>query len=193
MDDKRLRELLPKVREGEERATHELFQDLIYPVSGKCVSSWKFDPDTRADLVQDATIKVLKGLPKFRGKTVGEMQSFVWQTGKRVVIDYIRKQESKPEETSPDERYMTSNNGVWPSHNGDDPSVPIETEDLIRKALDELERQRPDCLKTLTRIVTECESIRELAEKIGRTGGATRVHLHDCRKVLKAILKRLSG
>nr|VFJ55048.1 MAG: DNA-directed RNA polymerase specialized sigma subunit, sigma24 family [Candidatus Kentron sp. DK] len=193
MDDKKLRELLPMAKKKDERATHELFRDLIYPVSGKSLASWKFDPGTHADLVQDAAINVLKGLPEFRGKTVGEIQSFVWIVGKRVAIDYIKKKGKKPEEIPLDELCMTSNNGVWLSHNGDDPSVPIETEDLIRKALNELERQRPDCLKTLTRIVTECESIRELAKKIGRTGGATRVHLHGCRKRFKAILKRLSG
>lgn len=129
------------------------------------------------ELVQEVFMKIVRGAQSWRGDTPAG--AWIWAVARNALTDRARR--FRPEQPLEDEHLEKLE--------GDSSSIPgnaRETiEDCVERALLAFSRVEPERAEVVRLQVTEEWSIVELATFLGRTPGATREYVSQCRKKLK--------
>lgn len=131
--------------------------------------------DEAEDIVQDTFVKIVKGCESFRGEC--EVSGWLWRIAKNSMISHIRKQ--RPNIPFDETEFLADANSV--SHAN--PHQPIDSaEECVQWALEQFEKEHAERAQVLTLAAIEGWDTREVSEFIGRTLGATREYISQCRK-----------
>jgi len=139
------------------------------------------NPQDAEDLFQEVVIKVLKGVKKYRPENKAE--AWLWQVARNGLTDYQRQSWRESRVITP-----TSNDGEWNvllDTTEGAPTVADEdrVDNCVELALKEFEVENPDRAFALLMQMEE-RSIAEISSAIGRSLGATKEYLSQCRKKL---------
>ena len=143
------------------------------------------DEDT-ADLLQETFIKVVRAAPTFRFDC--PVSPWIWTIARNCLNDRWR---SRHDTESLDEMKETDGD-AWelslgasePEHDG------LEMKNCVRKAFIDFAERYPENANATLLATVEGWSMEELAETLGRTVGATREFISQCRKKLRPYLER---
>lgn len=95
-------ELVERIRQGDAEAAEALIRRWYGPILRYC-RFWCGSADKAEDLTQEAFLKLLRALPRYRGR--GRFKSFLYTIADRLCIDESRRLRQYPlEEQLPDER-----------------------------------------------------------------------------------------
>ena len=147
----------------------------------------RVDPGTAEDLVQDAFVKVIKSAGSFRGDS--SASSWIWTVLRHVHLDHVRK--NRPEINLDDEGWEQVE-AEMENDGSDGPERSLERrqlDDCLDQAFKRFAREHPAAAAALEKSVQYGWPIRDIATFLGRTEGATKEYLSQCRKKLIAVLK----
>jgi RNA polymerase sigma-70 factor (ECF subfamily) len=164
--------LLARWREGDEGAATALVERHAPAVARFVAHLWR-----RADveeLVQDTFVRAFASLANFRGES--SLRTWLFTIARRLVIDRRRSMSRVREHVSLAEADASTAFGAL------DGMVAEETERRVSAAL---ARLTPTQREVFTLRVGEGLSYREIAEVVGTTEGAARVHYHNAMRAVK--------
>jgi RNA polymerase sigma-70 factor (ECF subfamily) len=128
--------------------------------------------------VQDTFVRAFASLDSFRGES--SLRTWLFTIERRLMLDR-RRSEMRSRETVPlDEGDSVSEYGAL------DSLIAEEAQERVRKSLDALS---PMQREVFTLRVQQGLSYKEIAEVLGSTEGAARVHYHNAVKTVKELLK----
>ena len=164
-----------------------LFQRYRMPLLRFCAASGLVAADAE-EVVQDTYMKMLRHADSFRGEA--KVSTWLHQISRNLCIDRLRQ--SRPE--------MLVDEEAWAVIEGNcavDPSVAEFAEHGVRHSLQEcfdrafasFQAQHPAAAQALSGVVHLGWGIAELAQTLGRTEGATREYLSQCRKKIKVFVE----
>jgi RNA polymerase sigma-70 factor (ECF subfamily) len=136
-------------------------------------------PSLVDDLLQDTSVKIFKGLRKFRGHTEGKAVSWCYAIARNTLRDHFRKH--KIEEHL--EPFDTET--LWKTINASAEKEPLsaaERQDL-EDAMTLLEKAKPPCRGYLWSHHIRGMDYKEIAEAYGLTYDAARMQLKRCLKL----------
>lgn len=174
-------ELIAKARSGDERAIEALvlrFQDRVFTLAMRLARS----KEEAEDITQEAFIKVLNGLPTFRG----EAGFFTWLY--RITVNLAR------------DRFRSGSQQLWRNSTE---SVPIDLPDrapcperslALKQDLQRLEaalaRLGPDLREAFVLRHVEGLSYDEMAEILEAPADALKMRVHRARKMLRLLMEQ---
>lgn len=137
------------------------------------------------DVFQDVIIKIIKGINSYSSENKGE--AWLWQIARNGLLDYQRKKfrESKfiaPVETEEDWSRLSDTKPVENS-SGAEESV----ESCVLNGIKQFKEKEPDRAVAILMQMNK-KSISEISAAIGRSVGATKEYLSQCRKKLAPYL-----
>jgi RNA polymerase sigma-70 factor (ECF subfamily) len=130
--------------------------------------------DDLDDLVQDTFVRAFGSLDGFRGEST--LRTWLLTIARRLLVDRRRARRRRPEELPISGSESTS------GHDPLDTLVAVEAVGRVRSAVLEL---TPMQREVFTLRVNEGLSYREIAELVGSTEGAARVHYHNAMRAVK--------
>lgn len=168
-------DLIANWRSGDARAATRLVERHA-PALARFVASVG-GRDAADELVQDTFVRAFGAIDSFRGES--SFRTWLFTIARRLVLDRRRaERRSRIVGTVEEEDVVTSSDAL-------DAMVADESLSRVRTAVDRLSpRQR----EVFTLRVEQGLSYREIAELIGSTEGATRVHYHNAMRVVKECL-----
>jgi RNA polymerase sigma factor (sigma-70 family) len=131
------------------------------------------------DLFQDAFEKVLRNAHQYAG---GSAQAWIWRVAKNHYLDRLRA--ARPEDTIDDEQ--------WETLASETPQEAHEAQGVdrcVQQAMQAFAKVHPDHAWAVGLVKLEGWSIGQLAQHLGRTEGATREFVSQCRKKLTEFLR----
>ena len=134
-------------------------------------------PDA-ADLVQEVFVNVVRHSAGFRGEA--KFGTWLWSIARNALIDHLRR--SRGVELDIDELALEA------AAPGGEAGIGLQ--DCVRRAYAEFAAAYQDRAETLALVAFEGWSIGEVATYLGRTPGAAREYLSQCRKKLRPFLER---
>ncbi len=174
-DDSRDRELIARWKAGDERAATELVgrhaPALARFVAG---SGWREDVD---EVVQDTFVRAFNSLDSFRGES--SLRTWLFTIAKRLLLDRRRAERRRPMGLEIQEGDAAT------EYDALDSVVAGETQVRLRNALEYLS---PTQRQVFVLRVGEGMSYKEIAEAVGTTEGAARVHYHNAMRSVKEFL-----
>jgi RNA polymerase sigma-70 factor (ECF subfamily) len=130
------------------------------------------------ELVQDTFVRAFASLDSFRGES--SLRTWLFTIERRLMLDR-RRAERRSRETVPvQESDQVSEYGAL------DSMIADEAQDRVRRSLDALS---PTQREVFTLRVQQGLSYKEIAEVVGSTEGAARVHYHNAIQTVKEFLK----
>src|SRR5450759_581162 len=130
------------------------------------------------ELVQDTFVRAFASLDSFRGAST--LRTWLFTIERRLMLDR-RRAERRSRETVPvEETDHVSEYGAL------DGLIAEEAQERVRKSLDALS---PTQREVFTLRVQQGLSYKEIAEVVGSTEGAARVHYHNAIKTVKEFLR----
>jgi RNA polymerase sigma-70 factor (ECF subfamily) len=130
------------------------------------------------ELVQDTFVRAFASLDSFRGES--SFRTWLFSIERRLMLDR-RRAERRSRETVPvQESDSVSEFGAL------DSLIADEAQERVRKSLEALS---PTQREVFTLRVQQGMSYKEIAEVVGSTEGATRVHYHNAIQRVKEFLK----
>ena len=130
------------------------------------------------ELVQDTFVRAFASLDSFRGAST--LRTWLFTIERRLMLDR-RRAERRSRETVPvEETDHVSEYGAL------DGLIAEEAQERVRKSLDALS---PTQREVFTLRVQQGLSYKEIAEVVGSTEGAARVHYHNAIQTVKEFLK----
>ena len=130
------------------------------------------------ELVQDTFVRAFASLDSFRGES--SLRTWLFTIERRLMLDR-RRAERRSRETVPvAESDQVSEYGAL------DGLIAEEAQERVRKSLDALS---PTQREVFTLRVQQGLSYKEIAEVVGSTEGAARVHYHNAIQTVKEFLK----
>jgi len=141
--------------------------------------------DEAEDILQESIVKIVRGAGGYSGQ--GTAKAWIWQVARNCLTDYLRKQMRLAEhEAVFDDEAWNRLEDVTAS------PTPTTTEfsvdDCVEAGIAMFAKRVPDRVYVLT-LQMEGNSIEEIASRIGRTVGATKEYLSQCRKKLQPFLE----
>ena len=138
--------------------------------------------DQAADLVQDVFVNVVRRCEEFRGDA--RFATWMWTIARNVLIDHYRKLGRTPlqDEIPDDDAGLDS----LPAAE----EQPRELRDCVQRAYSDFASAHAERAETLALVAFEGWSVEEVAAFLGRTPGAAREYLSQCRKRLRPFLER---
>jgi RNA polymerase sigma-70 factor (ECF subfamily) len=130
------------------------------------------------ELVQDTFVRAFASLDSFRGDS--SLRTWLFTIERRLMLDR-RRTERRSRETVP-----VGDNDSVSEYGALDSLIAEEAQERVRKSLDALS---PMQREVFTLRVQQGLSYKEIAEVVGSTEGATRVHYHNAVKTVKEFLK----
>ena len=131
-------------------------------------------PDQAEDVFQECVVNVWTKAYQYKGE--GTAQAWMWMIARNVLCDQLRKKKSGREFIELDE--VTE--ATIPA--------PVAEEDTVSDCIDEglkkLEADDSERAYVLQLLVAEV-ALQDIADRIGRSYGATRTYLTECRKKLR--------
>lgn len=174
-DDQRDRELIERWKNGDDRAATELVERHASALARFAVASGeRSDVD---ELVQDTFVRAFNSLAGFRGES--SFRTWLFTIERRLLLDRRRAEKRRRDRTEIQEDDAAT------EYDALDSVVADETQQRLRSAV---ERLSPTQREVFTLRVTEGLSYKEIAEAVGTTEGAARVHYHNAMRAVKEFL-----
>ena len=126
------------------------------------------------DLVQDTFVRAFQSLADFRGES--SLRTWLFTIERRLLVERRRSERRRPDREDIGEADAAT------EYTALDAMVADETEGRIRRSL---ERLSPMQREIFTLRVAEGLSYKEIADVVGSTEGAARVHYHNAVRVIK--------
>ena len=170
--DPRDTELIAAWKAGDQRAATELVQrhaSALARFAASCGARDDID-----ELVQDTFVRAFASLDGFRGES--GFRTWLFSIERRLLIDRLRAERRRPQAAElMDDSASTSFDAL-------DSMVGGEAVAKVRKAV---ERLTPTQRDVFVLRVTEGLSYKEIADSVGTTEGAARVHYHNAMRAVK--------
>lgn len=139
--------------------------------------------DQAEDLAQDVFVNMVRHCDEFQGDA--KASTWMWSIARNALIDHLRRARNRPD----GEPFELDDEGL--------PAVaaaaPEDTQDVdrcVRRAYAEFAHAYPDRAETLALVAFEGWSLVDLARMLGRTHGAAREYVSQCRAKLRPFLER---
>lgn len=174
-DDTSDAELVARWMEGDERAATQLVSRHA-PALGRYAASLGAREDAE-ELVQDTFVRAFGSLEDFRGAS--SLRTWLFTIMRRLLIDRRRKTARRLDDAPLPDTLTDSEYGAL------DRVVAAETTSRVEAAVERLTRLQREVFQLR---VSEGLSYREIAELVGSTEGAARVHYHNALRALKEAL-----
>jgi RNA polymerase sigma-70 factor, ECF subfamily len=169
-------ELITRWKAGDTRAATRLVGRHSQALARFAASAG--ERDGIEELVQDTFVRAFASLDSFRGES--SLRTWLFTIERRLMLDR-RRAERRSRETVPvQEADQVSEYGAL------DSLIADETQDRVRRSLDELS---PTQREVFTLRVQQGLSYKEIAEVVGSTEGAARVHYHNAIQTVKEFLR----
>jgi RNA polymerase sigma-70 factor (ECF subfamily) len=169
-------ELIGRWKAGDSRAATQLVGRHSQALSRFAASSG--EREGIEELVQDTFVRAFASLDSFRGES--SLRTWLFTIERRLMLDR-RRTERRSRETVP-----VGDNDSVSEYGALDSLIAEEAQERVRKSLDALS---PTQREVFTLRVQQGLSYKEIAEVVGSTEGATRVHYHNAMKTVKEFLK----
>jgi RNA polymerase sigma-70 factor (ECF subfamily) len=174
-DEQRDQELIARWRGGDERAATELVERHAKALARFAVSSGeRNDVD---ELVQDTFVRAFNSLDGFRGES--SFRTWLFTIQRRLLLDRRRAEKRRRDKTEVKEGDAAT------EYDALDSVVADETQKRLQGAVGRLS---PTQREVFTLRVTEGLSYKEIADAVGTTEGAARVHYHNAMRAVKEFL-----
>lgn len=174
-DDRQDLELIARWKAGDERAATELVERHAAALARFAVSSGeRNDVD---ELVQDTFVRAFNSLDGFRGDS--SFRTWLFTIQRRLLLDRRRSEKRRRDRTEVQEGDAAT------EYDALDSLVADETHAKLKAAVDRLS---PTQREVFALRVAEGLSYREIAEAVGTTEGAARVHYHNAMRAVKEFL-----
>src|SRR5690349_22669646 len=168
--------LIARWKAGDERAASELVTRHADALAR--FASSLGERDEIEELVQDTFVRAFASLDSFRGES--SLRTWLFTIERRLMLDR-RRAERRSRETVPvEESDNVSEYGAL------DSLIAEETQERVRRSLAALS---PTQREVFTLRVQQGLSYKEIAEVVGSTEGAARVHYHNAIEKVKELLK----
>jgi len=169
-------ELINRWKSGDSRAATHLVGRHSQALARFAASAG--ERDGIEELVQDTFIRAFNSLDSFRGES--SLRTWLFTIERRLMLDR-RRAERRSRETVPvQDSDQVSEYGAL------DGLIAEEAQERVRKSLDALS---PTQREVFTLRVQQGLSYKEIAEVVGSTEGATRVHYHNAIQKVKEFLR----
>jgi RNA polymerase sigma-70 factor, ECF subfamily len=175
-DDRDDRTLIERWLGGDQRAATTLVERHATAIARFVSTLGEQEPD---EVVQDTFVRAFGSFDSFRGES--SLRTWLFTIARRLVLDRRRAQRRRPE-AEPLEDVDVAGDGGYTAL---DSMVAAESEAQVRDAV---ERLSPTQREVFTLRVGEGLSYKEIAEVVGTTEGAARVHYHNALRAIKEAL-----
>jgi RNA polymerase sigma-70 factor (ECF subfamily) len=168
-------ELIARWKSGDERAATDLVERHASALARFAVSSGeRNDVD---ELVQDTFVRAFNSLDGFRGES--SFRTWLFTIERRLLLDRRRAEKRRRD------RNEIQEDDAATEFDALDAVVADETQKRLQDAVRKLS---PTQREVFTLRVAEGLSYREIAEAVGTTEGAARVHYHNAMRAVKEFL-----
>src|ERR1700759_2450755 len=167
------RELIARWRGGDDRAATELVQRHAQALARFAVSSGARN-DEVDELVQDTFVRAFNSLEGFRGES--SFRTWLFTIQRRLLVDRKRAEKRRRDRDEVHEEDAAT------EYDALDSVVADETQRPLQRAMTKLS---PTQKEVFTLRVSEGLSYKEIAEAVGTTEGAARVHYHNAMRAVK--------
>lgn len=174
-DDEKDRELIARWRGGDDRAATELVQRHAQALARFAVSSG--ERSEVDELVQDTFVRAFNSLDGFRGDS--SFRTWLFTIERRLLVDRKRAEKRRRD------RVEVQENDAATEYDALDSVVADETQKRLQQAMSRLSPMQKE---VFTLRVSEGLSYKEIAEAVGTTEGAARVHYHNAMRAVKEFL-----
>src|SRR6185312_15799657 len=174
-DDQRDLELIARWKAGDERAATEIVERHAQALARFAVSSG--ERSEVDELVQDTFVRAFHSLDGFRGES--SFRTWLFTIERRLLLDRRRAEKRRRDRTEIQEDDAAT------AYDALDSVVADETQKRLREAV---ERLSPTQREVFALRVSEGLSYKEIAEAVGTTEGAARVHYHNAMRAVKEFL-----
>jgi RNA polymerase sigma-70 factor (ECF subfamily) len=174
-DDQRDTELIARWKAGDERAASELVERHASALARFAVSSG--ERNEVDELVQDTFVRAFNSLDGFRGES--SFRTWLFTIERRLLLDRRRAEKRRRD------RDEVQENDAATEYDALDTVVAEETQKRLRAAVDHLS---PTQKEVFALRVNEGLSYKEIADAVGTTEGAARVHYHNAMRAVKEFL-----
>lgn len=176
-DDAVDRELIARWLGGDQRAASALVERHA-PALARFASAMGGVSGSDVDeLVQDTFVRAFNSLESFRGES--SLRTWLFTIERRLMLDRRRAERRRPEKVQVAEGDAAS------EYTALDGIVADEMQERVRLAVDQLTALQRE---VFTLRVTEGLSYKEIADIVGSTEGAARVHYHHAMRAVKEYL-----
>src|SRR4051812_13515543 len=175
-DDGKDRELIARWRAGDDRAATELVERHGQPLARFALSSGARS-DEVDELVQDTFVRAFNSLVGFRGDS--SFRTWLFTIERRLLVDRKRAEKRRRD------RDEVQEDDAATEYDALDTVVADETQRRLQGAIAKLS---PTQKEVFVLRVSEGLSYKEIAEAVGTTEGAARVHYHNAMRVVKEFL-----
>ena len=174
-DDKVDAELIARWKAGDDRAATALVERHAAALARFAVASGeRSDVD---ELVQDTFVRAFNSLGGFRGES--SFRTWLFTIERRLLLDRRRAEKRRRD------RHEIQEDDAATEYDALDSVVADETQRRLRAAV---ERLSPTQREVFSLRVAEGLSYKEIAEAVGTTEGAARVHYHNAMRAVKEFL-----
>ncbi|HUO51324.1 MAG TPA: RNA polymerase sigma factor [Gemmatimonadaceae bacterium] len=167
--------LIARWKTGDERAATILVERHA-PAVARYIASLGVREDVE-DLVQDAFIRAFGALDGFRGES--SLRTWLCTIARNIVRDRARTLKFERHAVEVEEDHAVT---------ADDPFETTVADEMEERVLAAMERLSPMQRQVFTLRVADGMAYREIAEVVGSTEGAARVHYHNAMKAIKESL-----
>ena len=179
MEDLKIISLIRQgTRTSHEEALQTLYDRWAVQMKSFFLSQGASEKDLE-DIFQDTVVKIWRGADNYSGQ--GEARSWMWAIARNVLTDYQRKHFGRAE-------HVPMNGD---EDDPDPPAPPMKDEDAsdcVEQGIDAFAIKDPERAYALQLWVAEVD-VRDIADRLGRSYGATRQFLTECRKKLKPFVE----
>jgi len=174
-DDQRDLELIAQWKAGDQRAASALVERHAAALALFAVASG--ERNEVDELVQDTFVRAFNSLDGFRGDS--SFRTWLFTIERRLLLDRRRAEKRRRD------RLEIQEDDASTEYDALDSVVADETEGRMRDAV---KRLSPTQREVFTLRVAEGLSYKEIAEAVGTTEGAARVHYHNAMRTVKEFL-----
>jgi RNA polymerase sigma-70 factor (ECF subfamily) len=176
-DDAADRELIARWLGGDQRAATMLVERHAGALSRFAAAMGGMTGSDVDELVQDTFVRAFNSLESFRGES--SLRTWLFTIERRLMLDRRRAERRRPEKMPVAEGDAAS------EYTALDGIVADEMQERVRVAVDQLTALQRE---VFTLRVTEGLSYKEIADIVGSTEGAARVHYHHAMRAVKEYL-----
>ena len=174
-DEQRDQELIERWKAGDERAATELVERHASALARFAVSSGeRNDVD---ELVQDTFVRAFNSLDGFRGDS--SFRTWLFTIQRRLLLDRRRSEKRRRDKDELQEDDAST------EYDALDSVVADETQKRLQAAV---KRLSPTQREVFSLRIAEGMSYKEIADAVGTTEGAARVHYHNAMRAVKEFL-----
>lgn len=135
------------------------------------------------DLAQDVFVSMVRHCEDFRGDA--KASTWMWSIARNALIDHVRRARNRP-----DGEPLDLDDDASPTAAVAAPEDSRDVDHCVKRAYAEFALAYPDRAESLALVAFEGWSLVDLARMLGRTHGAAREYVSQCRAKLRPFLER---